>query len=158
MLVISHFIHIQLFVFSDCSIDESSCPGSLGYILNREVCFCYKVYTTKQNYDSSVKICENDNGELARISNALRQQALENALDGISSYAEAYIQGTRTAGSTTWYYNDGTEVTYFNWNTPGGQPQHRDDGEDYLLVRKTKGYRWHDVYKAEQHIVVCEIE
>ncbi|CAG2205286.1 unnamed protein product [Mytilus edulis] len=69
---------------------------------------------------------------------------------------EVRIQGVLDSGATTWRYDNKDLITYFNWNKQNGQPS-LNANEIYLLIRKSRDYRWHHIYTYEKYGVVCQI-
>lgn len=47
-------------------------------------------------------------------------------------------------------------MKYFNWNTNDNQPD-QSPTELSLVIRKSKGYRWHDALIEEAFGAVCQI-
>ena len=65
-----------------------------------------------------------------------------------------WIQG-QLDNAGIWRYNDGTEMQYFNWSIQESQPDRRAD-EIVVVVKKSNGYLWHDVYTSERAPVMCQ--
>lgn len=69
---------------------------------------------------------------------------------------EVRIQGDRANVTSTWRFNNGDLMKYFNWNTHDNQPDQRPT-ELSLIIRKSKGYRWHDALIEDAFGAVCQI-
>lgn len=59
------------------------------------------------------------------------------------------IQGKRTF--STWTFNDGSPMTYFNWYGP--QP---DNTSNYLAMKGNHNYQWHDIASHYTGPFLCE--
>ncbi|CAG2208546.1 unnamed protein product [Mytilus edulis] len=69
---------------------------------------------------------------------------------------EVRIQGDRDSVTSTWRFNNGDLMKYFNWNTHDNQPD-LGPTELSLIIRKSKGYRWHDALIEQAFGAVCQI-
>ncbi|XP_063401736.1 uncharacterized protein LOC134685688 [Mytilus trossulus] len=142
---------------NECMALSDRCPVSNGYILYADLCFCFKYINTELRYDNATMQCLFDGAELARIDTEVLQKRMETYLDTVDN-GEVWIQGLldNTSGTSVWKYNDGTEMTYFNWNSALNQPQ-LTPGEIYVLIRKSQGYRWHDGHAFARLGTLCQI-
>jgi len=61
------------------------------------------------------------------------------------------IQGARI--NDIWKLDDGSSMTYFNWNTWFGQP----GSDNFISVKKFLGCKWHALSDTVTSSFLCEI-
>lgn len=63
------------------------------------------------------------------------------------------IQGTDKLTPKIWTFDDGTRMTYFNWDEERGQPGGKGGNVEMYI-----GYKWHDLadVKTEGCLPICE--
>lgn len=69
---------------------------------------------------------------------------------------DIHIQGTRVGNTSKWRFDNGQDMTYFQWNEAKAQPDHR-SGENVLAMQKVWGSLWHDTHDYIEIMFVCEI-
>ncbi|CAG2205287.1 unnamed protein product [Mytilus edulis] len=69
---------------------------------------------------------------------------------------EVRIQGDRANITSTWRFDNGDLMKYFNWNTIDNQPS-QTPTELSIVIRKSEGYRWHDAHIDYALSSVCHI-
>lgn len=68
-----------------------------------------------------------------------------------------FFQGTHLLSEPTWRYDDGSVISYFNWYA--SQPDSsRQDTAEYLCMRRSDQYQWHDCWKSMIGAFICEIQ
>ncbi|VDI08489.1 Hypothetical predicted protein [Mytilus galloprovincialis] len=143
------------YIIRECRIAREICQLNSGFSYIPGVCFCYRYESTKLLYQDSVDMCASYNSYLAKVDRGLVQLTLEQILASVID-GEVRIQGVLNSGAATWRYDNNDLITYFNWNKQNGQPS-LNANEKYLLIRKSRDYRWHDIYTYEKYGVVCHI-
>jgi hypothetical protein len=53
-------------------------------------------------------------------------------------------------------FDDGTEMTFFDWNVAQNQPDNI-PSDVYLYLREQKLCKWHDIYSSSRPFI-CEIQ
>ncbi|CAC5385506.1 unnamed protein product [Mytilus coruscus] len=129
------------------------CPSNNGFMLNRKLDLCFNLNTPMTiNYPIIKTFCQNMGAELVRIDSAEKQQFIE-FITANDNTERICIQGTNTYTPGIWTFDDGTLMTYFNWDKNNGQPE-----EDEGNVEMYTGYKWHDVtdVKSDPCLPICE--
>ena len=61
------------------------------------------------------------------------------------------IQGINI--SSKWLYDDGSVMTYFDWNAGEGN-----NNEEYIAIHPSHDCLWHDIPSSFQKSFLCEIQ
>ncbi|XP_069134541.1 uncharacterized protein [Argopecten irradians] len=93
-----------------------ACDTSLGYVEYPDACFRY-VQSRTSKLDA-LAVCQQEGASLARIDSQTKYDAMASMVDSLGGlyYIEGYQSGT------SWYYEDGTVMTYTNWYTSSYTP------------------------------------
>ncbi|VDI21092.1 Hypothetical predicted protein [Mytilus galloprovincialis] len=137
----------------ECGITKENCLSHSGFFYT--TCFCHRLTSTQLFYQNALDMCASYNSSLAKVNRGFFQLTLENILAPIVD-GEVRIQGDRANVTSTWRFNNGDLMKYFNWNTNDNQPD-QSPTELSLVIRKSKGYRWHDALIEEAFGAVCQI-
>ncbi|CAC5362930.1 unnamed protein product [Mytilus coruscus] len=149
-------------VVRDCRINGYACPTSTGYTFFADICLCYKYVAIKSTHWQAKQYCANIKGYLIKINRKLKQREMERllaslpVLDSKQENGNIFIQGTRVGNTSKWRYDDGQEITYFQWNKGKSQPQ-LSTGENVIAMQKVWGSLWHDATAASKIMFVCEV-
>ena len=65
------------------------------------------------------------------------------------------IQGHKDQLTMKWMFDDGTEMTFFDWNT--GQPNNG-PADYYLYFRAQEQCKWHDDFGGTVRPFICELQ
>ncbi|VDH96081.1 Hypothetical predicted protein [Mytilus galloprovincialis] len=92
------------------------------------------------------------NAELVRIDSVEKQQFIE-FITANDTTERICIQGTDKIFPPTWTFDDGTMMTYFNWDEAKSEPN---GGKGNLEM--FNGYKWHDLDDVVSKIClpICE--
>ncbi|XP_060067934.1 uncharacterized protein LOC132548129 [Ylistrum balloti] len=138
-------------------IQSGNCPVGGGFMHNRALEICYN-FKCCNFYDAlALKAeCNASDTKLIKIDTAEKQNHMAAFLEQEST-GYTLIQGTRDE-SGVYRYDDGTIMTYFNWDDEDNEPEER-SGEVYILVKKQTQFQWHDALQHAQYNrsnLVCE--
>ncbi|XP_063399501.1 low affinity immunoglobulin epsilon Fc receptor-like [Mytilus trossulus] len=138
---------------------DERCPDVTGYVFSKAFNSCYKVhvYDTTLRYNNYSQICESEGGELMKIDTDEKQQHIVIFLDQYDISNWIYFQGTHLLSEPTWRYDDGSVISYFNWH-PSQPDSTTSDTSEYLCMRKSDQYQWHNCWKAMVGAFICEIQ
>ncbi|CAG2255844.1 CD206 [Mytilus edulis] len=152
-IVLSSTQWIYYHVVKDCT--DSKCPSEFGYILIPEICFCIKWYDNIVYHSQSKEFCRNDGAQLVRINSFIKQLYVNDYLNQVEPYpvSAKFIQGELVNGK--WLYDDGTEMTYFNWLP--GKPE-SDDTYYILNIVSRSEYKWKNIRDIFERSFICEID
>ncbi|CAC5363688.1 unnamed protein product [Mytilus coruscus] len=137
----------------ECGITKENCLSHIGFFYTP--CFCHRHVSTTMFYQNALDMCASHNSSLARVNRGFFQLTLENILAQVVD-GEVRIQGDRASVTSTWKFNNGDLMKYFNWNTNDKQPSQRPT-ELSIIIRKSQGYRWHDALIDYAFGAVCQI-
>ncbi|CAC5407120.1 unnamed protein product [Mytilus coruscus] len=113
---------------------EDKCTATSGFIYNAGENMCYFIGSPLAvDFDVIDTVCSNMDSELIRI-DSQEKQAFVQQLLAADAGDRVCIQGNRDNDSGSYKFDDGTDMTYFNWNTPFGQPD--DPSWDYTVMAK----------------------
>ncbi|VDI19503.1 Hypothetical predicted protein [Mytilus galloprovincialis] len=129
------------------------CPSSNEFKYYRALDLCYSIHAPVQIDFTAIKtFCANIGGELIRISSEQIQQYIQK-VTAADPTERICIQGTDTINPTNWTFDDGTPMTYFNWDTDADEPS----GNRGRLEIFTN-YKWHDLpsTSSNQCLRICE--
>ncbi|CAG2222218.1 unnamed protein product [Mytilus edulis] len=126
------------------------CPSSNGLTYNRYLDLCYKIHDTVQmNYNGIVKpTCFSDGLELVRIDSAEKNSYVLEVTDFVAQYSSGLhicIQGTNSiSGNLAWTFEDGSPMTYFNWDKTYSIPQPDNKVSESMIAIARPAGTWHD--------------
>ncbi|CAC5375454.1 LAYN [Mytilus coruscus] len=145
---------LQIFqMIRGCS--EQACQLSDGCVFIDDDSSCIKYYVDRLRYHSARTICKRDGGELFRIDSLIKQKRVQYLLnDVLNVNANVTVQGIKNSANK-WLFDDGTLMTYFNWNAYEGQPNNG-TSELYIYIKSSKQCQWHDIGLYENPFL-CEI-
>ncbi|CAG2201102.1 unnamed protein product [Mytilus edulis] len=132
------------------------CPSNNGFKYYRALDLCYSIQEPVQIDFPVIKtLCNGIGGELIRISSEQIQQYIQQ-VTAADPTERICIQGTDSIHHPNWTFDDGTPMTYFNWDKsvgPNGQP----DGNQGNLEIFTN-YLWHDLGTQSTNpcLFICE--
>ncbi|CAC5385505.1 unnamed protein product [Mytilus coruscus] len=137
------------------SIKEGSsrCPSDNGFMYNGILDLCFNLNTPMTiNYPVIKQFCGNMNAELVRIDSEEKQQFVELITENRTT-ERICIQGTDNYTSPIWTFDDGTLMTYFNWDSARSQPN---GGQGNIEMYTA--YKWHDIEDVSTSpcIPICE--
>ncbi|XP_071145686.1 uncharacterized protein [Mytilus edulis] len=131
------------------------CTDTAGFIYNAGESMCYFIGTpVAVDFDVIETLCLNMNSELIRIESAQKQTFVQQLL-AADAGDWVCIQGDRDDGS--YKSDDGSAMTYFNWNMAMGQPDNIH--WDHIVMVKQFNYLWHDMAGKKldrQCTYICE--
>ncbi|VDI31141.1 Hypothetical predicted protein [Mytilus galloprovincialis] len=144
----------------NCKINGLDCPTSSGYTFFADICLCYKYVGILYTNPQAKQYCANIKGYLMKIDRRLKQLEIERLLttvpDPPQPNGDIHIQGTRVGNTSKWRFDNGQDMTYFQWNEAKAQPELR-SGENVLAMQKVWGSLWHDTHDSIEAMFVCEI-
>ncbi|CAC5407121.1 unnamed protein product [Mytilus coruscus] len=136
---------------------EDKCTATSGFIYNAGENMCYFIGSPLAvDFDVIDTVCSNMDSNLIRI-DSQKKQAFVQQLLAADAGDWVCINGNRDNDSGRYKFDDGTDMTYFNWNTPLGQPD--DPSWEYIVMVKKFNYLWHDMAEEKldrQCTYICE--
>ena len=108
----------------------------------------FTISSESKQWNGAKSYCEQlePNSRFGRILNMAENQAICSHLDGNEYFFGGFTNGTRTK----WFWDDSTEITWFNWKR--GEPNNNGGHEIYLGV--SDGH-WNDEYSKDLRFL-CE--
>ncbi|VDI46873.1 Hypothetical predicted protein [Mytilus galloprovincialis] len=117
--------------------------------------YCIKYYVDGLEYAYARNICKRDGGELLRIDSQSKQDLMVRILTfTLPLRLKMTVQGTKDDAGN-WMFDDGKPMTYFNWNTGGGQPNNC-CAERNIYINSIYDWKWHDI-GPDARPFLCEI-
>src|SRR4051794_32807207 len=102
----------------------------------------YKVFDSKLTWHEAKAKCEEMGGRLAEIHGPAKNDFITKLVVK-SKLNVVWLGGSDEKKEGRWEWNDGTEITYANWDRANGQPNDAQKLEDYLvLIVDLKGQWW----------------
>ncbi|CAC5382240.1 unnamed protein product [Mytilus coruscus] len=142
----------------DKSSREQECLESVGFIYYSSADVCYYMHTeVVVNFTYITAFCQCKGSELIKIDSAETQIFLQDILLSDTSNFVC-IQGNNDNPQFNYQFDDGSEMTYFNWDTEYSQPE-QPTIDHFIVLRRDRFYKWHDVWKVRsdlQCIFICE--
>ncbi|CAC5415849.1 unnamed protein product [Mytilus coruscus] len=129
------------------------CPSNNGFKYYRTLDLCYSINAPVPIDFTAIKsFCAVLGGELIRISSLQRQQYIQQ-VTAADPTQRICIQGTDSINSPNWTFDDGTPMTYFNWDESASEP---DGGKGNLEI--FTDYKWHDLGSPNGNpcLLICE--
>ncbi|XP_063405963.1 uncharacterized protein LOC134689927 [Mytilus trossulus] len=122
---------------------SSRCTINDGFIYYKDLDFCYKIYDpSPRDFMVYKSICEQANAELVKVDTKEKQKYIE-LITADLSVLRLCVQGTDTIDSQQrWTFDDGTLMTYFNWNHQYNQPS---GGQGYIGISVVRNFTWFDI-------------
>lgn len=139
------------------------CSPENGFVYYRDLDICYNLNNDADmgSLGNIKQTCAEVGSELIRIDSVDKQEYLMHVLEHYLLYNRKiiFIQGTNqhyTWPPIIWTFDDGTPMTYFNWDLGSSQPENK-PFESMLAIGTSSGL-WHDVpaYFAQNSIFLCE--
>ncbi|XP_063399715.1 uncharacterized protein LOC134684358 [Mytilus trossulus] len=141
--------------YSSIGCSKKSCRFLDGCVFLQNDGYCMKYYVRQLSYEPASTVCRQDGGELFRIDSYRKQLAMEHILSSVLSVTDdVIVQGTKDS-QDRWLFDDGTPMTYFNWNSPDGQPNNGPT-ERYIHIKSSNQCLWNDFGSAERQFL-CQI-
>ncbi|XP_033759204.1 uncharacterized protein LOC117341458 [Pecten maximus] len=136
---------------------KGKCPDFGGFMYNRalEICYNFKCCELYNANELKAK-CNATGTSLIKIDSSEKQAHMAAFLEqGNTSYT--LIQGI-LGNNGIYTYEDGTNMTYFNWNSADNEPEQRNN-EVFILLKKNDQFLWHDARNTATYAssnLVCE--
>ncbi|XP_060083084.1 C-type lectin domain family 4 member M-like [Ylistrum balloti] len=123
--------------------DFYGCPITDGYIQSRQLGLCYKLHLggVRNSYDF-MSTCQSEGGELLRITSQEIQDHIADFLTDATCHLVILIQGSDRNSEGTFKFEDGTDLSYFNWY--GSEPNNHLGDDDFIFLVPDQGFRWGD--------------
>ncbi|KAJ8035422.1 Neurocan core protein [Holothuria leucospilota] len=125
---------------------DGACP--IGWKSHEDA--CYIAYSTVNNFDNWETHCISVGGHLASIHSSGELNAIKGIISSMPNVGY-YIGLNDKYRERHWQYTDGTEASYFNWNS--GQPS-RQEGEDCTSIN-SQG-KWFDDRCTTSYGAICK--
>ncbi|VDH96351.1 Hypothetical predicted protein [Mytilus galloprovincialis] len=118
------------------------CTRNDGFVYYRDLDFCYKIYDPLPlNFMVYKSICDQANAELVKVDTKEKQKYIE-LISANLPIPRLCVQGTDTIDpQQQWTFDDGTLMTYFNWNQQYDQPS---GGQGFLGISTALNFTWFD--------------
>ncbi|TNE89650.1 MAG: hypothetical protein EP330_10820 [Deltaproteobacteria bacterium] len=134
--------------------DGGQCPCDVDWFGGHSYLFC----DTPENWGNAGTACAAIPGyELVTISTPVENDFLESVTD---TYTDVqWWTGFNDLDSFgTWTWDDGSTVSYVNWNTTNGEPNNLTGDEHCMELGWYTDGTWNDAYCGEVQNYVCEAE
>ncbi len=136
---------------SDCSLPCGIGMGAAAATLSPTDGACYLFYSDAMSWNAAEEYCQTRGGHLATISDAAENGALYNI--AYHNGGSIWIGFSDETEEGSYYWTDGSPVTYTNWNTwePNGW-----ESENCSQLLNTG--RWNDLRCDTRTPFVCEVQ
>ncbi|CAC5417772.1 unnamed protein product [Mytilus coruscus] len=116
------------------------CSPEDGFIYYRDLDLCYKIYDPVPENINVLKLtCDSANAELIKVDTQEKQKYVE-LISADFPVPKVCIQGTDTIDpQQQWTFDDGTLMTYFNWNQQCNEPS---GGKGNLGISIVYNFTW----------------
>lgn len=118
----------------------------------------YERIDTSMSWDDAKEFCEDSDGHLATITSRDENDfVFEELAEDVSS--SLWLGGTDESRENSWRWVTGEEWDYDNWNS--GQPNDKNDGQDYLSFNSRHSRRWDDnglPHNNDRKRFICEYD
>jgi len=74
----------------------------------------------------------------------------------LNTYQWLFIQGKSEFKGDPWRYNDGSLMTYFDWNPSQPESSTNDKYTEHIAMRPQDGFLWHDLWSYSKGSFICE--
>ncbi|XP_052075706.1 NKG2-D type II integral membrane protein-like [Mytilus californianus] len=131
--------------------DTKKCPDDYYYYGNVS---CFRFFGTLVNHGTAVQVCQQQNASLIKIDSDDKQEHVNQYLDWHPAEL-VHIQGYRGLEDDSWFFEDGNEMEFNNWNErqPVNDPQNSHIVMDIL----EGGGHWSNVNPEYVASSLCEI-